>query len=168
MSKITDIKVDILKSSSKSQVITYITDSNGTVGVGEAWFNKLARKKTSFTITFGTVCRVWDVCEWVVSCASLLQAAFAWHIRWLEWCYVVRRATLSDCLVPWQMVVVVDRDRNCRNSGTWNPALSVVAFHFRDPFGDAAGVPQKRNLEPGPLWQWTSHNQGTWNQILKS
>ena len=38
MSKITDIKVDILKSSSKSQVITYITDSNGTVGVGEAWW----------------------------------------------------------------------------------------------------------------------------------
>ena len=38
MSKITDIKVDILKSRSKSQVITYITDSNGTVGVGEAWW----------------------------------------------------------------------------------------------------------------------------------
>ena len=38
MSKITDIKVDILKSRSKSQVITYITDSNGTVGIGEAWW----------------------------------------------------------------------------------------------------------------------------------
>ena len=38
MAIITDIKVKILKSKSKSQVITYVTDANNTVGIGEAWW----------------------------------------------------------------------------------------------------------------------------------